>query len=356
MHITKACRSLAFTLMIALSIALKASGGLPFSQGDVFVGGNEYINVFNQCGELVEVIHTGVNATLTGMAFDSSGNLYVTAFEANLVVKVSSADSSVTTFCNDDANSYNESIVFDSSGNAYVGQSNAAGTGNANIIKRNSAGSFLQRYAVAVESKGSDWLALSSDQKTMLYTSEYKNILRYDVSTQTQLSHFNAATLPCANAYAVAILPNGSVLVAADVGIIQLNSAGTYVKTIGSADAFGDGFYALALDPDGTSFWASEPGTGNVYRYDIATGTQLLNFGALTAPNGIAVYNSPQIKNSTVKVWWDSTLGIQTAPCGTVVLKNGNTYYIGGVFGAAVGLNYSDHSASQSAVDRKSVV
>ena len=37
----------------------------------------------------------------------------------------------------------------------------------------------------------------------------------------------------------------------------------------------GGQFFAIALDPDGTSFWTADAFSGNIYRIDIATG-QLL--------------------------------------------------------------------------------
>src|SRR2546422_101644 len=76
------------------------------------------------------------------------------------------------------------------SGDFYVGHA----SGDRDIQKYNAAGVFQQKYDVATENVGSDWIELSADQMTMFYTSEGRRIFRYNVATSTQLLDF--ATLP----------------------------------------------------------------------------------------------------------------------------------------------------------------
>ena len=122
---------------------------------------------------------------------------------------------------------------------------------------------------------------LETDQCTMLYTTEGSTIFRHDVCTNTPLSNF--ATGLSGNAYALRILPSGDVLVAMGVNVLRLNSAGVIQQTY---DATGENsWFALNLDPDGTSFWSADFGTSNVYRFDIASGNVITSFNTGTSIN-----------------------------------------------------------------------
>ena len=57
-----------------------------------------------------------------------------------------------------------------------------------------------------------DWIDLSADKCTLLYTSEGTLIRRFNVCTNTQLTDF--ATLPAGACYALRIRANGEVMVA----------------------------------------------------------------------------------------------------------------------------------------------
>jgi hypothetical protein len=108
----------------------------------------------------------------------------------------------------------------------------------------------------------------------MFYTSEGRSVKRYDVGTSTQLADF-AAGLPGTVAYALRILPDGGVLVADTELIVRLDNTGSVIQTY---DAPGeDTWFSLNLDPDGTSFWSGNFGTGKFYKFDIASGTQLMS-------------------------------------------------------------------------------
>jgi hypothetical protein len=125
---------------------------------------------------------------------------------------------------------------------------------------------------------------LAADQKTMLYTQEGRAIKRYDVSSNTALSDF--AALPGAGeAFALRILGDGGVLLADGDNIKRLNSSGVVVQTY---DATGeDSWFALNLDPDGTSFWSADFTTADVYKFDIASGNVLLHFNTGTGSSTV---------------------------------------------------------------------
>ena len=160
------------------------------------------------------------------------------------------------------------SIVFDNSGNAYVGQADC----NTQILKFDSSGDPLAQYNVAVENRGSYHIVLDPNQCTMYYTSEGPNVKRFNVCTNTQMPDFNSAPLPdpVGGAQQFSLLPGGGMLVADFNVIARLDASGNLVRTY---DAPANNCWlGMALDQDGTSFWASNWCGSSVTRFDLATG------------------------------------------------------------------------------------
>lgn len=182
-----------------------------------------------------------------------------------------------------------ESCVVDSAGNVYVGQAD----GGRDVLKFNSLGAPLGSYNVATTARGSDWIDLASDQKTLFYTSEGAEIKRFDVSTNTQLPDFaTGLPRPC---FALRIRANGEVLVACRSGAFRLSPTGTVIQSYPAA-TYGVSFlFALNLDPDGTSFWTADIFSGDIVRIDIASGAQITKFnaGIFTSLAGLAVFGEP---------------------------------------------------------------
>lgn len=133
--------------------------------------------------------------------------------------------------------------------------------------------------------QGSDWLDLSSDQRTLFYTSEWGVIYRYDTGpgvadTARQLTPF--VTLPpigerSATLYAVRLLPpgdgSGGLIVATPYNVVRIASNGRIVSHF---DAPGeDSWFAVTLSPDGRTMWSASMSSGRIYRWDIST-AQLL--------------------------------------------------------------------------------
>jgi len=244
----------------------------PFSQGHVFAAvSNGRVQHYDANGNLLETLNTGLGGFTTGMATDSDGNLYVTNFSGNSVSVFDgpALPHTHSVFSNAGLSSSPESILFDQAGDVYVGH--ASGLGD--IVKLNNAGSEIDRFNVTVGPRGSDWIDLSADQTVMYYTSEGSAIYRYDLVNDTQLAPFTT-TLPGGSAFALRLLPGGGILVANSTQIHRLDDSGTIVQ---SYDVVGeDRWFALNLDPDGTSFWSGDFGTANFYKIDIASGNILL--------------------------------------------------------------------------------
>jgi RHS repeat-associated protein len=290
-----------------VSVTLPSGGGAQnvgvFHVGDVFASiGHGFVAQFAPDGTLLRVLDSQILATGTGMAFDAAANLYVTEFDTSNIARFS-ANGLVTApnpFVVDDFGAHNESIVFDAAGNFYVGQADSP----KNVLKRAPDGTLLARYQVQTEDRGSDWVDLASDQHTLYYTSEGDTIFRFDTATNRQLPNF--AALPGSNgeAFALRILPDGGVLVADTSVVIRLNSSGQIVREYGRGLAVNDIFFAMNLDPDGSSFWTATFLGGKIYHFDMATGALL---GAFQAPlylylGGLAVFGESTAALSNVNV------------------------------------------------------
>jgi hypothetical protein len=135
---------------------------------------------------------------------------------------------------------------------------------------------LLAKYDVAVEERGSNWIDLAADQRTLYYTSEGRKILRYDTATETQLETF--ATLPGeGDAHALRLLPpgdgSGGLLVADEEDIKRLDRNGQIIQRYDAIEH--DSWFSLSLDPDSRSFWAADSETDMVYRFELATGSTL---------------------------------------------------------------------------------
>lgn len=257
-----------FVLLVAgLILCLPAvSLAVAFQLGDVFGAiGNGQVAHYDKNGNFIETLTTGQGGFTTGMAFDTAGSLYVTNFSASNVSKFDNTGASLGLF-GTAGGANNESILFNLAGDAYLGNA-----GSNQIGKFDSAGNPLASYTALTEDRGTDWIDLSADQKTMLYTSEGHNVMQFDVSTGTQLSNF-ASGLPGSTAYALRILGNGDVLVADTNFVVKLDSGGNVIQTYNLGD---NGMFSLNLDPDGTSFWTGSFATGNLYKVDIASGAVL---------------------------------------------------------------------------------
>ncbi|MCP5245389.1 MAG: hypothetical protein H6937_05330 [Burkholderiales bacterium] len=276
-------------LLILISIAVwfpTFVQAVPIQKGDVFAGSKDgMVEHYRPGVGFLAEYNIGGSGEVTGMAFDSNGNLYATRFGFSTIVKLDNTGNVISNpFVANDTGSHNESIFFDKTGNFYVGQAD----GTRDIIKRASDGTFIDRYDVATD-RGSDWIDLSSDQATMFYSSEGRAIRRYDVSTDTQLANF--ATLPgSGNAFALRLLDDGGLLVADRNDIKRLDSNGNVVQTY---DTNTENFwFALNLDPDGKSFWSAGYQSGLIQRFDIATGNLLDSFTSQgpSGPSGLVVF------------------------------------------------------------------
>lgn len=258
------------------------------AMSSLFVGiNNGQVKEFGKDGPPLATLSTNLGGSTTGMAFDQFANLYVTDFTADAVSKFAGLGPAAGF-----GSGYNckpESIIFDRSGNAYVGETGCSHA----IVKLDPYGTIIAVYQPAVEQQGTDWIDLASDQCTIYYTSQGPSVLRFNACTRQQLPPL---TSQLTTGLALRILPDGSVLVANLKNIMRFDAAGKLLQTY---DAPGeDCWSALAPDGDGTSFWATDYCTSDVVRFDLAQASVISRFNAGVPANsvfGIQTFVPPQM-------------------------------------------------------------
>jgi hypothetical protein len=290
-----------------------------FALGEVFAAtGGGAVEIFKPDGTFLGTLDTGTLAS-AGMAFDKAGNLYVTTFGAPSVVKFDINGNLLGNFGSGYTNAA-ESILFNLAGNAFVG----AATPTRGIppptvpfFEFTANGNPVATFQVASERRGSDWIELLADQKTMLYTSEGNLVKSFNVSTNTQNPDF-AAKLPGVAAFALRQLPDGTILVADFNQVLRLNSSGAVTQTY-TPTAPPQVLFAVNLDPDGVSFWTADLGNGNVTRFNISTGAQISAFNVPSSVvAGLAIFGEkpPGTNNLTVTKAGTGAGTVASAPPG----------------------------------------
>ncbi len=276
-------------LLISVFVLLPGPGAeanhSTFAPGDLFVSLlSGQVQWRHPDGTLNRVLVGVMPGRAGGMAFDAAGNLYLTHWcEGSPVVPVCTGGGGVEVFSPSGAplgafgSGYNcnpYSLRFDGAGTLYVGQTDCTG----DILKLDAGGTPRASYHVATD-RGSSWIDLAADGCTVFYTTGGQpNVKRFDVCRNAQLPDFNVAPLPDPSAKVLRILPDGGVLLTNVSIIVRLDAFGRVVQTY---DVPGElrAWAWLDLVGDGT-FWVSNHGSSNLYRFDIATGQMLASFNA----------------------------------------------------------------------------
>jgi hypothetical protein len=275
----------------------------PVATGDVFLGLFDFnapasgavhqYRIGGTGAARIDSFATTDAPTPGGMAFSGAGDLYVT----NHPTTGAATAGSVTRFAAPNlgggagfggglGGQRPESIAFDAAGNAYVGTEG----GLQDVYRFDAAGTLTGQFNVQTQTRGSDWVEIGADQRTLYYTSEGRSILRYDVVSNLQLGAISIPVNPgdpCASAtcfaHEIKLLPDGGMLVADTKNVKRLDADGNLVRSY-DPRVGEDTFYSLALDPDLTSFWvlnlALVDGARHFYRIGIETGDILLDASA----------------------------------------------------------------------------
>ena len=281
LHLARVGLLLSALLLLSASSAFAA----PYVIGQVFASvGNGTVKVFNPNGTLAQtLVYPGGGGFNTGSAFDAAGNFYVTDFSSNFVARFDNAGTFLGSF--NTTPSANESIAVMSNQTLLIGHAD----GNEDVDHRTAAGALITTFNPATTDRGTDWIDLAADQRTLYYTSEGSTVKRFDIVSNTQLADFAVGLpRPC---YALRILSDGGVLVACSSVIHRLNAAGVSIQTYDIAGVFNN-WFALNLDPDGQTFWTGDLSSGLIARFNIATGALVMSFNSspLTSLAGLSVF------------------------------------------------------------------
>jgi streptogramin lyase len=266
------------------------------TKGNVFLGAqNGNVYEFTPSGTLVQTLGTGQTQFVTGMAFDSAGNLYTTDIGVGNVSQISGSTGALITGTYITGMSSPESIAVDSSGNMYITQ-----VGGGGIKEFSPTGTFIKTLNAGQAATRSDWNDLAADQTTLLYSTESSTIFSTNAATNT--ANANLVTNG-GNIAAFRIIPTGpdagDILASQENGNAALIDpvTGMILKTYSLPS--GSFSFALNLDPNGTDFWTADIFSGRVWEVNIATGAidenwlggvgeigGLIVFGQITASGG----------------------------------------------------------------------
>jgi DNA-binding beta-propeller fold protein YncE len=241
----------------------------PFAPGDLFLSTTDHtVLEYTRDGRLVQTIDgdlggNGLSSVLGDSAFDSQGNLYVTAWYEG-VLKFDSNGNRTGLIRSSGGAAYSVAIGSDDS--LWVGQSFTTF-----VQKFDKTGHFLTGYSDRSPDGSSGAIALSADEKTLYYASGSSFVGSFDLANNQPLPIFATTS---GNAYLTLIktLPDGGLLVKNNPNILRFDASGKLVMTYLDGFANLDQFEGLALDPNGKDFWATDYYHGNVYEVNLATG------------------------------------------------------------------------------------
>jgi hypothetical protein len=256
----------AITLLSAGAVAGVAQAD-PYAVGDIFAStGSGNVQHLNSAGVLLETLNNGSGGFTTGSAFDSAGNFYLTNFGSNTVSRFAGPGDPHTVSSFGGGYSTPESIVFAADGHVLVGN-----LGNG-IREFDAAGNFIKTIA----NGRVDWFDLAADQDTILFTQEGSVVRTASRSTGLIGANFGGGGTQL---FALRILPGGGILVADNGNVKRMDAAGNIIQTYDVASV--NGFFALNLDPDGTTFLTGSFDNGTLYRFNIESGlqSQIINTG-----------------------------------------------------------------------------
>ena len=256
----------------------------PIAKGDIIASlANGQVIEYSPTGGPVQTLIPNAK-TPTGSAFDGAGNLYVTEFGANDILKVDAQTGAVSVFSNNsilnDGTSFNspESIAFGPGyTKMYVSGANRNGPGGGIHVIDTATGKGIGFYALSssVGSAGigeSDWLAFNASA-TLYMTNENQTqgVMQVDQSSGDIVKPSFVANLP-ATGYAMAFDPSGDLWLSDTSKILEYAPSGSLINTI-TNPSFSTVFSAV-FNPPFNTIYAGDLATGNIFTYDLSGNLQ----------------------------------------------------------------------------------
>lgn len=269
-----ACLCLGLLFFLTATAPPASANG--FSPGNILVAlANGTVEVRGSDGTLQSTISGPFTGQAKGIAIDSNGNLLV-AYEwpddhsNGNTIGIYTPDGNFAGTFGEGYNCDPLGVLVDGTGNVYVSERQCLGR----ILQFDPSGNLLQTFNVSDDYIGAWWMDLAPDGCTMHYTSDGADIQRFNICTGAQLSNLNNVPLsnrPYAGALGVRILPDSTVLVADHYNVQRLDSGGNVVAMYyGYPD---NGLAALAVDPDGQTFWVTDTAGSMLLHIDLVSGS-----------------------------------------------------------------------------------
>lgn len=186
------------------------------------------------------------------------------------------------------------SLAFNQSYELYTGAigdnydviGNVASAGTAVVVKTahtniasNPSPDPSTTYDVPYENSGSDFVEIASDQQTLFHTSAGRRIMRYDTDADAPLADFIVAPYEAKlrpGFRSTRLLPDGGLLVCDGDHVKRYDSSGTLMRSYyPSATARAQDLDKVEITADRQSFFVSDQLSTSLFKFDLATGTQL---------------------------------------------------------------------------------
>jgi hypothetical protein len=297
-----AVAALIASVMVAMTYATKAGADVftPITKGDLAVSLPNEVDEFTPSGTFVQHLVTSVDGLgyPTGSAFDGNGNLYVTDFSNNQILRrdaltgLVSVFASNTTLGNGHVFNSPESIVFSKGySRMYVSDADRYGeNGGINVIDT-ATGTSLGFYPLP-SSQGydgpgqSDWLAFDANSNLyMTNENPTQGVMKVDPTTGDIVQPSFVPSLPTYG-YAISFDKNGNLWVGDTNSILEFDASGAPLRTISNPNF--SLIFAAVFSAGGDQFYAGDLGTGTVYTYDLS-GNLVTSFGAGSSVSGLSV-------------------------------------------------------------------
>jgi peptidase M23-like protein len=311
-------------------IALNSLGQPAFYLGDLVIGAGNAGKMLwkGSYGRTKGALDSFQDGPIVGMAFDTTtGVLYAANFSnpvgsGGVVTSFDPWGMPLPMGVFNTGEPWPHSLVLDHvSGSTliYVGHSFQPG----NIRRFDVLGNCLAVFDVPTGSGGVIGMALKDDHCTMFYGTEPSmlpcppdcgEIRKFTVCSTPVVTCPTPSTPPTDFVAAVpqvesiAVLPDGDLIVSARFDIRRLSAVdGSVVQTYDDpddpndpTDPFENQWGPAVLDEDGLSFWCIGVSSGNVHRFEIATGKSRVSWNVGTPPGdpmglwrGLAVFRGP---------------------------------------------------------------
>lgn len=303
--LTHSCMHLSRTPVIgrsqAASTRTTASGTTSIAPGDLIVSSiSDEVDEYTPSGTFVQRLMTSADGLglPAGSALDGAGNLYVTDFTNDQILKRDAVTGAVSVFASNstlgNGQSFNspESIAFDQGyANLFVSDANRHGPGGGINVVSAATGRGTGFYPLP-SSNGSagtgesDWLAFDVHARLfMTNENPAQGVMQVDQNTGDIVQPSLVANLPN-EGYALSFDKNGDLWVGDTDTIREFTPTGAPVATITNSSF--STIFAAVFNKTGDQLYAGDLSTGAVYDYDLQ-GKLLGSFNASSGVSGLSV-------------------------------------------------------------------